>query len=166
MPPRVGGRQPAGLMTMTSCACQGTGRCLILANEAASSPRNTAAAAAASATCASSARSAAADATASAASASSAASYSPSAASAASCRPPSATPLGNLHAGQISFSVENKERPQADVRDFLFIENKLRYGIQQMHIRCRSDGSCCGCAGHRYGHADDSRNRYGLLQMR
>jgi hypothetical protein len=84
--------------------------------------------------------------------------------------------LGKLHAGQISFIVgnagqiiffvENKERPQADVKDFLFIQSEWWCGILQMYIRCRSNGSCCrSAAGHRHGHADDSRNRYGLLQM-
>jgi hypothetical protein len=74
--------------------------------------------------------------------------------------------LGKLHAGQISFSVENKERPQADVKDFLFIEDQLRWGIPQINIRLRANGSCCcGCAGHRHRHADDSRDRYDLLQV-
>ena len=106
------------------------------ANEAASAPRNTAATAAASAACASSASSAATYAAASAASAASAACY-PSAASAASYYH-----LGILLAGHINFFVENKERPQANVKDFLFIESELRWGIPQMYIRVRSNGSC------------------------
>jgi hypothetical protein len=71
-----------------------------------------------------------------------------------------------LLAGHINFFVENKERPQANVKDFLFMESDLRWGIPQLYIRCRSDGSCCGCtAGHRHRQADGSRNRYGLLEV-
>jgi hypothetical protein len=103
---------------MTSCVCQAN-KCSTLTDEAASSPRKTAATAAASAACASYASSAAAYAAASAA-------Y-PSAASAASYYY-----LGILLAGHINFFVENKERPQANVKDFLFIESKLRWGIPQM----------------------------------
>jgi hypothetical protein len=74
--------------------------------------------------------------------------------------------LGILLAGHINFFVENKERPQANVEHFLFTESELRWSILQLYIRCRSNGSCCGCTtGHRHGHADDSRNRYGLLQV-
>jgi len=98
----------------------------ILANEAASSPGNTAATAAASAPCASYAGSATAYAAPPAACTGSAASYyrssaasAPPAASAASC-------LGILLAGHISFFIENKERSQANVEDFLFIESELR----------------------------------------
>jgi hypothetical protein len=130
------------------------------ANEATSAPRNTAATAAACAACASSASSAATYGATSAGSAASAACAS-STASAASYYH-----LGILLAGHINFFVENKERPQANVKDFLFIESELRWGIPQMYIRFRSNGSCCGrSARHCHGHADDSRNRYDLLQM-
>jgi hypothetical protein len=172
--------QPSSARRWRAAPVKAIGRCSILANEAASSPRNAAAAAAACAAGASSAGSAAAYGAASTASAGSAASCSrapssrapsyrapsyPRSATRRSATPPSATPLGILHAGQISFSVENKERSQADVKDFLFIENQLRWGIPQINIRFGSNDSCRGCTGHRHGHADDSRNRYGLLQV-
>jgi hypothetical protein len=136
----------------------------VLANEAASSPRNTAATAAASAARASCASSAAAYA---AASAASAAPAGPGAASggAASGGAASAASLGILLAGHTNFFVEDKEGPQANVRHFLFTESELRWSILQLCIRRRSNGSCCRCTGHRHGHADDSRNRYGLLQV-
>jgi hypothetical protein len=76
--------------------------------------------------------------------------------------------LGKLQERPISFSffIENKERSQANVKDFLFIESELRRGIPQIYVRCRCKGSGCGsAAGHRHGHADDSGDRYGLPQV-
>ena len=76
----------------------------VLAKEAASAPGDAATAAAATATAARPAGSAAAAATTSAASATAAA-------------------AGVLHARLVDFLVEDKESPQADVRDLLFTED-------------------------------------------
>ena len=129
-----------------------------LANEAASAPRN---AAATTAACAPGARPAG----------SAAAACAPSAAPASPAA--SAPALGVLLAGPVeffveNFLVENEERPQADVGDFLFTEIDLWawYVIPQRSVRCRTKGSCCVCAAcQRHRRADRAGDRQGLLQV-
>jgi hypothetical protein len=134
---------------MTSCAIQSDWKRSSSANVTASSPRNAAATAAASAARARSACSTAAT-------------------SAASAAPATSATTGVLHAGFVKLFVENKERPQADVRNFLVSEIDLRNGcgIRQRRIRSRSDRPCRVCSARRQRHrsANSSRNRYGLLQ--
>jgi hypothetical protein len=143
------------------------GKCSSLA-DAANSPRPTAAAAAASAAAASAASAAAPAAP--AASTASAASATSGAASATSATA-SAT-SGKLFAEPGCSGVllvEDIERPQADVGDFLLIESDFvtrcvtRCDVARRHIRCRSGGSCGCAARQRQRHADDSQHRYGFL---
>ena len=61
--------------------------------------------------------------------------------------------------------VEDKERRQADVREFLLTESNLvtRCDALRRQIRRRVSG-CRGCAArHRQRHPGDSHHRYGFL---
>jgi hypothetical protein len=121
---------------MTSCVCQR--KRASLANEAASAPRYAAATAATAAASASPAG--------------------PAATGAASAASAASAAAGVLHAGLVEFLVENVERPQTDVGDFLFTERDFRARCSIPRIRYRSTHQ-------RHRHANDSHNRYGLLQV-
>ena len=123
---------------MTSCACQGTERCSILANEAASSPRNTATTAAASAACASSASSAAAYGAASAASATSG--------GAASAAMATTAPSRELHAGAERFTIDEMEGGEADVGEFFFAERRDLTRREARSLNVCGGYGCCRCA--------------------
>lgn len=134
---------------MTSCVDQRDRKVVASANEAASSPRNAAVAAAARA-----------------ASASSAGPATSGAASAARAASAAASVLYARLARFEVFPVENKERRQADVHDFFFTESDVRARRGTPYIRHRSNVSRRGCSSRqRHRHADDSRNRDGLLQV-
>jgi hypothetical protein len=129
------------------------GKCSSLA-DAANSPRPTAAAASAAA--------------ASTASAASAASATTSAAPAASAASAASATSGKLLAEpgcSRGFLVEDIERRQAHVGDFLLAESDLvrRHGIPRLYICCRPSGCCGRAARQRQRHADESQHRYGFL---
>src|SRR5205814_609266 len=80
-----------------------------------------------------------------------------------------AAALGILLAGLVEpLLVENVERPQIDVRKFLFAEVDLgaECCVTRRHIRSLISDARRVCTAHE-GHrgADDSHNRCGLLQV-
>ncbi len=159
---------------MTIRACQRNGRRDSLA-EAATAPRQAATAAAAApaaaatqpAATSAAAMSAAATSTAATSAASPAAATSAASAAAAAA---SAAASGKLYVrtelGCGVFLVEDKERAQADVRDFLFAEDNFvaQRDVLRWQI-CRGGSGRRGCAaGHRQRHAGDSHRWYGFPQ--
>jgi hypothetical protein len=64
------------------------------------------------------------------------------------------------------FLVEDKERAQADVRDFLFAEDNFvaQRDVLRRQIRCGGSGRRRCAADHRQRHAGDSRRWYGFPQ--
>jgi hypothetical protein len=120
--------------------------------DAANAPRQAAAATTAAAAAATAAATAASSAAASAASAAAA--------------PAASAALGNSFAerGRTIFLVEDVERAQADVGDFLFAQHDLRPNAILGRRICRRHGGRRGCsARQRQGDADDSYNRYSLF---
>lgn len=86
--------------------------------------------------------------------AASCASSAPTAASAAvGCKSYALAELGFV------FLVEDIERRQADVSDFLFTESncRKRCGLLQRYIRCRCSCVCAAC--HRQGHSGGPQHR-------
>jgi hypothetical protein len=129
----------------------------VILADAAVSPDPAAAAASATATAAASAPAASAAASATAAAAT------------ASAPPAAARKLLPKPRRSCRFLVEDIERAQADVGDFLLVERDLRQGgIRGWHQRCigRHSSRCRGCAADkRQRHADRSQNRYCFLPM-
>ena len=64
------------------------------------------------------------------------------------------------------FLVEDKERAQADVRDFLFAEDNfvVQRDVLRWQIRRGGSGRRRCAAGHRQRHAGDSHRWYGFTQ--
>ena len=112
--------------------------------------------------------SAASPATASAASPATASAASPATASAASpATAPAASPPGNFFADfrcSGVLLVEDIERRQADVRDFLLTESDFvtRCGVPRRYIRCWPTGSRRCAARKSQRHPSDSQHRYGF----
>ena len=81
------------------------------------------------------------------------ASSAPTASAAAGCKSYALAELGFV------FLVEEIERPQADVSDFLLAESncRKRYRLLQRYIRCRCSCVCAAC--HRQGHSGGPQHR-------
>ena len=146
--PGVYERESASLSL--AIAASSPGQATATASPAASPPTTTATAAPATSPAASAAT---------AASASSTTPAAPTASTAAHCELLSLTELGCSGV----FPVEDIERRQADVRDFLLTESDFvtRGGVPRRNIRCRT-ASCRGCtARQRQRHAGDPQRRQG-----
>jgi hypothetical protein len=153
----VGILRPPTAIQLQPCPSADQGGVRRLANEPAGAPRDAATAAAPCTARAGSARPAAADCAAS----------TPRAASASGdCAPSGATSaasLGELLANRLKvFSVENEERSEVDVGDFLIIQIDLRtqHVIGRRRLRCRpNDPRGIGATRQRHGRTNCSHNR-------